>query len=156
QADSGMGKTRLLNEYSQIAREVDLPCTHPPFTLARQINVEQFLLSTSTYFGDRGKFPKFTDVRTALQKPNDLKEYYSILGKSLLVDISNFQENTCVMLLIDKYENGDEVLQHWLAEDFISEVAPPYGSSSARRQLVLVIAGTEKPKVPPSTNSILE
>lgn len=81
QAPSGMGKSRLLDEYQQIAKTIDLPSKR--INLRQQTTVDLFLREISAWFGNLSRFDGFKEILKMPRSLENIKELHRIMGVSL-------------------------------------------------------------------------
>jgi len=107
---SGMGKTQLLTEYGEIAGRYGWEVM--PKTFKEQITVDGFLLSIATRFGGRSNCPTFYNYRAQPRSRSvPDKEHFRVMVQHFCNDLSRLANKPPVLLLIDDYEKGDELLK---------------------------------------------
>lgn len=138
-AASGMGKTRLLDEYERIAARNQVPCAR--FNLAQQMSIENFLMDIASHFGGLSGFRKFAKFRE--ESIHESNAYYRAMGANFLSDVRRKKKS--VVVLIDQFDKADQLFIDWFLQDFVPEIAPMVVSQLSQ-ELLVVVAGQVAPR----------
>jgi AAA domain-containing protein len=133
---SGIGKTRLLAEYEEIARLHDFPVRTK--NIKQYMSVDNLLQSIEEHFGGPVNFPEFNSYKDRRQDTLD-NEYCRLLGRCFMKDLDKLRPDSQLLLIMDKFEKADNLLRDWLSKHFLADIV--------RKQphLLAVVAGENKP-----------
>jgi hypothetical protein len=140
---SGMGKTRLLEEYERLARAYEFDPLR--ISLKQQISVEECL----AYIAGRLDPEKCPGYETCLEsRPADvlaLQDWQRKLTQKFFADLAACPLTPRVIVLFDEYNPGKtDPVKEWLKNDFLPLLF------AKKTPLLVVIAGQEpiEPKTP--------
>jgi len=140
---SGMGKTRLLEEYERLARAYEFDPLR--ISLKQQISVEECL----AYIAGRLDPVKCPGYETCLEsRPSDvltLQDWQRRLTQKFFADLATCSLAPRVLVFFDEYNPGKtDAVKEWLKNDFLPLLF------AKKTPLLVVISGQERiePKAP--------
>jgi hypothetical protein len=137
-AASGMGKTRLLDEYVAIADHYQL--NNVRVRLHQQIDVEHFLsqLTSKISIEDFRNFGRYRrEPRAGPFTLDGERDHCRLLAINFFDDLLQSDRQIRLLALIDQYEKADALFKEWFGRYFLPKIA-------LIPQLLVVVAGQEE------------
>jgi hypothetical protein len=135
---SGMGKTRLLKEYEQIA--ADHGIVHFAVPLDQQLTIDQCLSQLVYGLGADG-FPRFAELLSR-GRPSELTrdremDWARSLTLQFFGDLRQRPTLSRFLVFFDPYEKADRELKSWLIREFMPAL-------SSVNHLTVIVAGQDE------------
>jgi hypothetical protein len=137
--DSGMGKTRLIEEYKQLVRDYDVRSLSF-YPEESDLTVEGVLYQVVCEYGLH-LFPGFNEAyvndKPKMRTQDDQSIWWRKLTMSFFLDLKIQSELAQLVLFIDKFEKADRPFRNWMNQEFLPGIL-------GYQSVIMVIAGQEK------------
>lgn len=140
-AQSGLGKTRLKEEFMRISEKCTLEFTD--FNFLEQIRIESFLQRITTCLGFH-HFASYNDLREQ-GRPEPFtrekeKDWHRSLALKFFDDLVQSPVSPFFIIFLDQYERADSDFKQWLNQVFLRRLV-------SCKKLLCVITGQEEIKI---------
>jgi len=146
---SGMGKTRLVEEYKQLIAEYDV-CALSFYPEESDLTVEGLLYQVVCEYGLH-LFPGFNETwmegKPATLTQDNESIWWRKLTMRFFLDLSKQPELPQLVLFIDKFEKADRPFRNWMSQEFLPGVF-------SHQSMLMVIAGQEKAAYNPKKEGV--
>lgn len=132
--ESGLGKTRFLEECNAIAASYHLPIHE--IRLGQQTSVEQFLDQVVFRLG-AGSFQRY-EQSLLTANSTSLADRERTLARAFISDLNNLTEKRHLVLFLDQFEKPYPEFKKWFTTSFA-----PLVSAQPYTRLIMVVAGQE-------------